>query len=123
MNATTRMILGGLFVVCLAQAVRAEESNKIANAGANIGRGFANIVTCPLELVRTLSYDVADNSLPGLFSGIVKGPLFTVSRLWGGFMDVMCLGCCPEQLSSYQQMGLKDFAWQEKWWPAKAPVK
>ena len=128
MNAATRMILGSLFVVCLARASWADGSNtattSTCNEGMKVGRGFANQITCPFEFARTLSYDVADHAIPGILTGLGKGAMFGAARLWGGFMDVVSLGCCPERLDMYQRLGLKDFVWQEQWWPTRnEPIK
>jgi hypothetical protein len=82
-------------------------------------RGLANVLTCPLELLRNPTYDGADHAMLGALTGVIKGTFFTFGRLWGGLTDLGWLGCAPAQLDMYQQFNLKDYVWQEKWWPER----
>jgi len=107
-------------VVVLAGTVFAEEQQQENNNLANIGRGFVSIVTSPLELLRCMAYDGAKYTVPGVFTGPLKGTAYTAGRLVAGAGDVLSLGFMTGRHSVYNQMCMKDYVWEEAWWPEGA---
>lgn len=114
MKAIVRVML---CVLVMAGTVLAEEQKEESNLQV-MGRGFVNIVTSPLELFRWMAYDGAQYTVPGIITGPLKGTAYTAARLVGGVGDVLSLGFLKGQHSMYAQMCMKDYVWEEKWWPA-----
>jgi len=123
MTMLTRALMACLLVLCLAQALQAAETNTAARTDNTLCRGLVSVLTGPCELVRCLTYDGADHAMLGILTGVGKGSIFTLGRFWGGLTDVVCMGFVPEKLDMYQRLNLKDFVWQEPWWPAQPEQK
>lgn len=92
---SSRMIVGlGLAALVLGWAapVRAEENGGSYVDGAlrKLGRGIANVATCPAELIRTSELTGRkDGALAGLTVGLVKGVWRTVVRGATGVFEVV----------------------------------
>lgn len=110
-------------VLVLAGVAMAEEQQQQENNNlANIGRGFVSIVTSPIELLRCMAYDGAQYTVPGVVTGPLKGTAYTAARLVAGVGDVLSLGFMSGRHSVYNQMCMKDYVWQEAWWPDSKPA-
>jgi len=108
-----------LCVLIMAGAVMAEEQQSENNL-ANMGRGVVSILTSPFELLRNMAYDGAKYTVPGVATGPLKGSAYTVGRLVAGVGDVLSLGFMQGRHSVYNNLCMKDYIWQEAWWPETA---
>jgi hypothetical protein len=58
----------------------------------NIGRGFANLLTCWLEVPRSLWLEGSRNPYYGWIVGGMNGSFLAVARAFGGATDVSTMG-------------------------------
>lgn len=84
-----------------------------------LGRGFANLGTCPLELPRCMVYDNAVIPVIGLLGGVLEGPFLMTWRLIGGVIDVVSFGFSGSCIYSD---AFPDFVWESQWLPKKEKV-
>ncbi len=84
-------VLGAWMAVSAASVSADEGAMSYADgAAAKLGRGLANIVTCPLELIRTPTLTgEQDGYLAGMTSGIARGIVRTVIRGGTGIFETV----------------------------------
>ena len=117
---SSRMIVGlGLaaLVVGWAAPVRAEESGSSYIDGAlrKLGRGIANVATCPAELIRTPALTGRkDGNLAGLTVGIVQGAWRTVARGVTGVFEVVTF--YAEIPKDFAPLMKPEFVWADGNW-------
>lgn len=79
-----------------------------------LGRGIANVVTCPLEIPRCMIYDNACVPILGFVGGAIEGPFLTVFRALGAVVDIGSLGFSGKGVYSE---AFPDFVFQARWVP------
>lgn len=117
---SSRMIVGlGLAVLIVGWAgpVCAGESSGSYVDGAlrKLGRGIANVATCPAELIRTPELTGRkDGYLAGLTVGIVEGAWRTVVRGVTGVFEVVTF--FAEVPKNFAPLMKPEFVWTEGNW-------
>lgn len=90
--ACTALILVGTARLALAEmpsAAREEESTQVDGALRKLGRGIANVVTCPVELLRTPErVGQRDGYLAAMTVGVLQGAWRTLLRGTVGIFEV-----------------------------------
>ena len=79
-----------------------------------LGRGIANVATCPLEIPRCMIYDNACVPILGFVGGAVEGSFLTVFRALGSVVDIGSLGFSGHGVYSE---AFPDFVFQARWVP------
>lgn len=79
-----------------------------------LGRGVANVATCPLEIPRCMIYDNACVPILGFVGGAVEGSFLTVFRALGAVVDIGSLGFSGRGVYSE---AFPDFVFQARWVP------
>ncbi len=80
----------------------------------NLGRGFANLGTAPLEIPRCMIYDNGLVPLIGIVWGAPEGAIFTTGRMLGGLFDILTCGFSGKCI--YNE-GFPEFVWDAPWLP------
>ena len=79
-----------------------------------LGRGIANVVTCPVEIPRCMIYDNACVPILGFVGGAIEGSFLTVFRALGAVVDIGSLGFSGKGVYSE---AFPDFVFQARWVP------
>ncbi len=82
---------GGAATTPATTAVAPAKTTTDSMAG-NVGRGFANLLTCWLEVPRSLWLEGSRNPFYGWVVGGVNGSFLAVARAFGGAADVSTMG-------------------------------
>ena len=81
----------------------------------NIGRGFANIFTCFLEVPRSIVYRNSEIPFWGFVGGAVEGAGLTGVRAFSGVTDVIFVGF--DRGVWFNDTTFQDFVWESEWLP------
>jgi len=92
----------------------AEQKKAKPNPPYALARGFANVLTCWLEVPRGLIYENARIPIIGFFTGTVKGGFLTMYRAVAGTIDIAAMGLTKEGLYFND---FPDFVWDAEWIP------
>ena len=111
------LLAGVVMSLALAASVSADDTAGSASQGPNrkLGRGLANIVTCPLELIRTPELVGRQSGyLAGLSVGVVQGVWNGVVRgVTGVYETVTCFWGGP---THYEPLVKPEFVWAHGNW-------
>ena len=77
-----------------------------------LGRGFANLLTCWLEVPRNLSFEATARPLSAPLLGPLSGASYTAMRAVYGVVDLLSAGYTGRY--SYSSL-MPDYAWQSPW--------
>lgn len=114
-----KFILVLVLTVCLTPSNGRAEDRPVQK----LGRGIANIVTSPVEVVKqTRSYWIQGSAKTfhisaWLFCGVVYGGVMTIARIVSGAWDIATFPI--SQPKGYQPMLKPDYVFQE--WPQRQP--
>lgn len=104
-----------LALVISVSTANAEQKRAKPNPPYGLARGFANVMTCWMEVPRGLVYENARIPLIGFFTGTLKGGLLTMYRAVAGTIDIAAMGLTKEGLYFKD---VPDFVWDADWIPA-----
>ena len=79
-----------------------------------VGRGFANLGTCFLEVPRCILLRNGEVPFWGAVSGAFEGVGCTGMRAFAGLIDVLFLGFDP---GAVDHGSFRDFVWESSWLP------
>ena len=106
------LLIVALILPCIASA---EQKKAKPNPPYALARGFANVLTCWMEMPRGLIYENARIPIIGFFTGTVKGGFLTIYRAVAGTIDIAAMGLTKEGLYFKD---VPDFVWDADWIPA-----
>jgi len=98
----------------ISNAAFATQKKTKPNPPYALARGFANVLTCWLEVPRGLIYENARIPIIGFFTGTVKGGFLTMYRAVAGTIDIAAMGLTREGLYFND---FPDFVWDAEWIP------
>ena len=117
----TRRVFGLLclaaFVVGGSARVMAEDTSPSRSDAVlrKLGRGIANVVTCPLELIRVPSIvSRKDGYFAAMTVGILQGAWKTLVRAGAGVFEVVTF--YAEIPKGYAPLVIPEFVWQHGNW-------
>ncbi|MBI4597952.1 MAG: exosortase system-associated protein, TIGR04073 family [Candidatus Omnitrophica bacterium] len=117
MNRRWARILCGLIVFGIAGVARAEyeESPDVQGRIRKLGRGLANIATCPAELVRTPELvSRREGFLAGVTVGVLQGAWRGLARGAAGIYEVLTF--YSDKPNGYQPLIRPEFVWEHGHW-------
>ena len=115
-NGWRRVVCVSLILCGVATPVLAEEvSSQINGPLRKLGRGIANVATCPVEVLRTAeSVGLREGYLSGLTVGVLQGAWRTVLR---GVIGVFEVATFYEEIPpGYKPLIQPEFAFGDQNW-------
>ena len=91
------------------------QSPKINGSLSKLGRGIANIFTCPFELIRTpVRVEQRDGMVAGMSVGVLQGAWRTILRCATGVFEVVTF---PLEIpKGYEPLMKPEFVWVSGDW-------
>ena len=119
MGTRRRRVLVGLLCMVAGLAIPISAAAKESAAGNDLlrklGRGIANVATCPLELIRTPELvGRRDGYLAGMSVGILQGAFRTIARGLVGAFEVFTF--YSERPNHYAPIMQPEFVWSHGNW-------
>ena len=109
-----------LILSFIANSAHANEKHKPDSSYSlldGVGRGFANILTCWLEVPCGLTYYAVEYPVIGIVPGAFEGAGMTFIRAIGGLVDVVTIGYLEPGSTVYDTMDAPMYPWQSPWLP------